>query len=118
MCALGDPERTLYSSAFTVCQQFCRHGDQAAGPVVQTLGDPKRVLYLALVPLLTVRDQSSLLRDLVEDLSMLAETGLPSSVLALETETVLGLTFGLSQPRFPIGPAHIGTHPMTRWQSS
>ena len=118
MCALGDPERALYSSAFTVCQQFCWHGDQAAGPFVQTLGVPERVLYLALVPLLTVRDQASLLRELMGDLSMLAEAGLLSSVLALETETVLGLAFSPSQLRFMISPAHTGTHPMTRWQSS
>lgn len=82
------------------------------------LGDPERALYLALVPLLPVRDQSSLLRDLVGDLPMLAEAGLQSSVLALETETVLGLAFSPSQLRFTISPAHIGTHPMTRWQSS
>ena len=58
-CALGDLKGP-YSSAFAICQQFCWHGDQAAGPFAQTLGDPERALYLALVPLLPVRDQSTL----------------------------------------------------------
>ena len=49
---------------------------------------------------------------------MLAEAGVQSSALALETETVLGLAFSPSQLRFTISPAHIGTHPMNRWQSS
>lgn len=125
--ALGDPKGALSSSPLvaSVCQQFCRHRDQAVDTPVCTLervlclvsgpaslspctvqpaqgqvghthvcasGDPKRALHVALDPLVTVRDQSSLLRDLAGDMSIHASrASWQTPILAVEPETDLGL---------------------------
>lgn len=80
--------------------------NQAGGTHVCTSGDPERALHLASAPLVTVKDHSSLLRDLAIDMPIYA------------SRTRWQRTWNSHGAWSRASPACPGTHPVIRKQSS